>query len=175
MVNEVNSPPFFVDTREKYVKVGTQFSFPTAVDLDIPANRLSFSLSPAAPQGVSLDPVSGVCGWMPEAAQIGTHRFSVRVQDDGVPPLMAEQSFTVHVVPADQGLVWASIVRTQAGVQLRWTSVPGRSYRLEYKTRLSDANWTSLAERLTATDTTSMVGNNIGTAPQRFYRVVQLD
>jgi hypothetical protein len=171
----VNSAPFFVDTREKYVKVGTQLRFPTAVDLDIPANRLSFSLSPDAPPGVSLDPVSGVCGWTPEAAQMGTHQFSVRVQDDGVPPLTAEQSFIVQVVPADQGLVWASIVRTQAGVQLSWTSVPGRSYRVEYKTRLSDASWTSLVDRFTASDTTSMVANNIGANPQRFYRVVQLD
>jgi hypothetical protein len=175
IVNEVNSPPFFVDTREKYVKAGATLRFPTATDLDIPANRLTYSLSPDAPQGVSLDPVTGLCTWIPDSSQIGVRRFSIRVQDDGTPPLMAEQTFTVHVVAADQALVWATIVMTQTGVQLSWLSAPGHNYRVEFKTGLSDAAWTTLSDNIIATDDTLRVTDTIGPAPQRFYRVVQLD
>jgi hypothetical protein len=173
VVGEVNSAPYFVDTREKYVKVGSELRFPTATDLDIPANRLSFTLGPGAPPGVSLDPVSGICSWTPDASQVGTERFSMRAQDDGVPPLMAEQTFTVHVFPADKELIWALIVRTQTGVQLNWSSLPGRSYRIEYNTRLGNPTWTILTDNIVATGSITTATDDIGAAPQRFYRVVQ--
>jgi hypothetical protein len=175
MVNEVNSPPFFVDTREKYVKAGDTLRFPTAADLDIPANRLSYTLGVDTPPGVSLDPVTGLCTWVPDSSQIGVRRFSLRVQDDGTPPLMAEQTFTVHVVTADQALVWATIIRTQTGVQLSWVSASGHNYRVEFKTGLSDTAWTTLENNIPATGGTLTVTDTIGPAPQRFYRVVQLD
>jgi len=173
VVSEVNSPPYFVDTREKYVQVGSQLLFPTATDLDIPANHLSFILGPGAPAGVSLDPVTGVCTWMPNASQVGTMRFSVRAQDDGVPSLMAEQTFTVNVLPADQGLVWALITRTQTGVQLSWPSTPGRSYRVEYATGLFNPAWGILINNIVATGSITTAADDMGGITQRFYRVVQ--
>jgi hypothetical protein len=88
---------------------------------------------------------------------------------------MAEQTFTVHVVTADQALVWATIIRTQTGVQLSWVSASGHNYRVEFKTGLSDTAWTTLENNIPATGGTLTVTDTIGPAPQRFYRVVQLD
>ncbi|HYT58842.1 MAG TPA: tandem-95 repeat protein [Haliangiales bacterium] len=67
----------------------------------------------------------------------------------------------------------SSIAYDPAGfVTLAWPSVPGKTYRVSYKTSLSDSTWTPLGEDLTATDTTTsrsdyVVGN-------RFYSVQQL-
>ena len=90
------------------------------MDFDLPANTLSLSLGPGAPQGVSLDPLTGLCSWTPAESQVGTNHFSVRAQDNGTPSLMAEQTFTVRVLPADpaKDLIWLEILRTATGVRI---------------------------------------------------------
>src|SRR6185369_14922161 len=51
-------------------------------------NALTFSLDPGAPVGVSIDPSSGVLTWTPTEAQgPGSYSVTVRVTDDGSPPL----------------------------------------------------------------------------------------
>ena len=75
VVDEVNSAPVFVDTREKYVKVGSQLRFPTAMDFDIPANALTVALGPDSPKGLTLDPFTGLCVWIPELVTGGHQPF----------------------------------------------------------------------------------------------------
>ena len=101
----------------------------------------------------------------------------MRAQDDGTPALMAEQTFTVYVLPADQDkdLIWLEIMPTAAGARLSWSATVGRSYRVEYITDLSQTDWTLLGSNRVANGARIEVEDNIGRGVQRFYRIVQLD
>src|SRR5205807_958449 len=68
-----------------------------ASDADLPTNTLSFGLV-SAPTGVLLDANSGVLSWTPTEAQgPSTNLITLRVTDNGAPPLSATNSFTVVV------------------------------------------------------------------------------
>ncbi len=57
---------------------------------------------------------------------------------------------------------------------LSWNSFPGGIYRVDYKSGLSDAAWTPLIQRVTATDLTITISDNFAADPQRLYRVALL-
>jgi hypothetical protein len=66
-------------------------------------------------------------------------------------------------------------VRLVNGIaQLTWNAIPGKTYRLQYKPTLAATIWTDLLPDLTATATTASTTDAIGTAPQRFYRILVL-
>jgi len=80
-----------------------------ATDSDLPANKLTFSLQ-SAPDGMSLDPSSGVLTWTPtEAQRPSTNLITVVVTDDGTPPLSDTNSFTVAVNEVNSAPVLAPI------------------------------------------------------------------
>lgn len=54
---------------------------------------------------------------------------------------------------------------------LTWTSVPGRSYRLEYLSALTNTSWTDLSGNLTATGLNQ--STNDTPVGERYYRVVE--
>src|SRR5206468_4091303 len=73
-----------------------------ASDAHLPANTLAFSLV-SAPNGVILDPSSGVLTWTPTEAQgPSTNLITVRVTDNGAPQLSDTKSFTVVVIEANR-------------------------------------------------------------------------
>lgn len=57
-------------------------------------------------------------------------------------------------------------------VTVTWQSVAGKTYALEYKDRLEDANWTRLTGEVTAQAGTASKVDPSSTGPARFYRVV---
>lgn len=59
-------------------------------------------------------------------------------------------------------------------VQIAWTALPGRTYRVQYKSSLAAATWTDLQPDITAADSTASTTDAIGSAPQRYYRVLLL-
>ena len=59
-------------------------------------------------------------------------------------------------------------------IQLTWTAVPGRTYRLQFKLSLAAADWTDLLPDITATDSLASFTDPSGSAPQRFYRLLLL-
>jgi hypothetical protein len=68
-----------------------------ARDADVPS-VLSFSLDPGAPEGASIDPATGVFTWIPSEVQgPGSYPITVRVTDNGEPPLSDARTFTVTV------------------------------------------------------------------------------
>lgn len=73
---------------------------PTATDADLPANALVFSLDAGAPAGSVINATTGVFTWTPTLDQgPGTYAITVRVTDNGAPPLGDFE--TIQVTVAD--------------------------------------------------------------------------
>jgi hypothetical protein len=98
-VTEVNLAPTLSVPGAESVREEEELHFTvTAADADEPQNRLRFSLDPGAPSGASIDPVTGVFAWEPTESQgPGTFAVSIRVTDDGSPPLSTSRTATLLV------------------------------------------------------------------------------
>jgi hypothetical protein len=58
--------------------------------------------------------------------------------------------------------------------QLAWNTIPGQTYRLQYKPILAATNWTDLLPDITAIASNASATDPVGSAPQRFYRILLL-
>lgn len=75
-----------------------------------------------------------------------------------------------NTAPRLQSIIWGL-----QGVNISWSSKPGKTYRLEITGDLGAPNWTSLPGDVTATgNTESRLDDTIATTPLRFYRVLEL-
>ena len=110
VVNKVNSAPVLTVPPDKVIHgLATLVVTNFATDSDLPANKLTFSLR-SAPDGMSLDPSSGVLTWTPtEAQRPSTNLITVVVTDDGTPPLSDTNSFTVAVNEVNSAPVLAPV------------------------------------------------------------------
>jgi hypothetical protein len=97
----------------------------------------------------------------------------VRVTDSGSPALLATRTFTVTVVSPPRLL---GLTRPNNGIlSFNLAVTPGKHYRVQYKKNLGDAEWLPLGPDRTATGTTMLVEDVLGTDPNRFYCVLILD
>jgi hypothetical protein len=92
-----NTAPHIGSISDQTISAGSKLTVGNvAIDTDVPANTLTFSLA-TAPTGVAIDPVTGILTWTPTAAQVGKTQIQVKVSDNGVPSLSATNSFFVTV------------------------------------------------------------------------------
>jgi len=171
-VNEVNRAPVLEPVVHQTVRAGTTLIVTSiATDPDLPANRLVFSLGPGAPAGSAIDPVTGQLTWtVPADGERGTNTFTVRVSDDGTPPLGSEMSFTVGVVVP---LQIEAVALTDEGVALTWRASPGQTYQVEYKTDLRKVGWNTIPIAIAATNHQATFVDTLGAGPLKFYRIVE--
>jgi len=59
-------------------------------------------------------------------------------------------------------------------VLLSWPGLSGQMYQVQYKTNLTDASWLPLNAPAQGTGSELSLTNNLGGAPQRFYRLAIL-
>jgi hypothetical protein len=65
-----------------------------------------------------------------------------------------------------------SIHRTPpSDVELTWSAVIGRTYRVQYKADLTDPDWTDLSPDVSASGNTASLTDISAAGSQRFYRV----
>ena len=109
-ITDTNRPPVLGAITDPTGDELTAIAFTaTATDPDLPPDNLTFSLV-GAPAGASIDPVTGDFTWTPtEADGPGLYTFTVRVTDDGVPPLQDQQSVTVTVDEVNVAPVLAGV------------------------------------------------------------------
>jgi hypothetical protein len=82
----------------------------TASDPDLPANTLAFSIVGTPLPGMLLDPVTGAFSWTPSEDQgPGVYSVTIRVTDNGSPPLFNEKTFQISVAEVNQPPVLAPI------------------------------------------------------------------
>jgi PKD repeat protein len=94
-VPEDNLAPVLSPIGNKDVCVGHLLAFTAiATDPDIPANALTFSLDQGAPVGASITP-GGAFSWTPSI--FGVFQVTVRVTDDGTPPLSDSEALVISV------------------------------------------------------------------------------
>jgi len=98
-VREMNQTPRFAPASDVAIEEGQPIALNlAAVDDDLPPNELTYSLGAGAPDGVALDPATGVMTWVPREFQgPSTNVIGIHVTDDGRPSLGATQQVTIVV------------------------------------------------------------------------------
>ncbi len=118
-IREVNNPPVLIPANSATVGEGSHLSLTNrASDPDAGPQHLTFSLEPGAPDGVQLDPQTGVLNWTPTEAQgPGTYIVGLRVTDDGEPePLSTTGQVTVFVTENNTPPTLAALAERTAEV-----------------------------------------------------------
>jgi Tol biopolymer transport system component len=85
------------------------------------------------------------------------------------------QEFLAGTDPTNTGSILRVLTVTalSGGTTVLWSSVPGKSYRVQFKDSLDAATWSELTGVVTADSATaSAFDAGAGSAAQRFYRVV---
>jgi hypothetical protein len=147
----------------------------TAFDDDIPAPILTYSLL-QAPANAQID-TNGIITWTPTPAQVpSANAFQTVVSDNYNPSISATNLFTVFVQtqPTGDAPVIQSVSLSNSVATIAWSSKSGRTYRLQYKSNLSDSQWIDIPPDLAASGDTASASDSTSGIPQRFYRVVLL-
>ncbi|MBU6399153.1 MAG: hypothetical protein KGS61_02445 [Verrucomicrobia bacterium] len=99
VVHKVNHAPVLAPIASQAAAVLTPVLVSaSAQDPDLPPDLLTFSLDPGAPPGASINPTNGLFVWVPTQAQgSSTNLVTVRVTDNGLPPLSDTQTFAIVV------------------------------------------------------------------------------
>ena len=168
-VNEVNSAPTLAAIINRIVHAGTLVTFTnSAIDPDLPANNLSFSLDAGAPPTASVGGSSGVFTWLTSDLDVGsTNGITVRVTDNGAPTLSDTDTFSVAVL-ARPTIESASV--SGSDFVIAWSAIPGTKYRVQYKNNLEDADWTDLILDVMVSGTFVSFSDLLGNT-QRFFRI----
>jgi hypothetical protein len=176
VVNEVNlAPRLPVQTDRFLVGVQTLVVTNTGWDLDWPPNGLSYQLV-GAPLGAAID-AAGIITWTPTPAQLPSTNMIATVISDYNPwavnsqHLSATNSFivTFTAVPAFRTV---STVLSNGVVSITWESVPGQTYRVQYKDSLTAENWVALPPDVLASGPTASATDALTAGQLRVYRVM---
>jgi len=144
-----------------------------ASDPDQPLQSLAFSLDPGSPTNAVIQSNTGLFSWDTELVDApSTNQITVRVSDDGVPPMSATATFTVSVLPRPN--VTAIESAGNGGCKITFVTVPGKNYRVDFKDDLNATDWQILEPESTATGESLSITDPTVQA-QRFYRIVVLD
>jgi hypothetical protein len=166
-VNEVNAAPVLAPIPGQTNHLGGTFqAVLRASDSDWPANALTFSLQDT-PIGVTLE--GALISWTPAPWQVpSTNGFLVVVRDDGSPARSAVQQVTWVVLPP---LEITSLTRQGTNATLRWSSIPGHTYRIQSAPSIDNPAWTDFGEAITASSAEELIAFPM-TEDRRFFRVV---
>lgn len=168
-----NTAPVVGAISDKFVHVGQTVQF-TAIATDAQSEwqTLTFSLT-NSPTGASIHPTSGAFLWtITNVPAPGTNSVTVRITDDGTPPLSNAETFTV-VVSGQPQFTGAS-PQPDKQIQISFGTLLGRTYQVQFKDSLTNVTWASLGESIVGTGLPAIISDDITGSPQRFYRLIVL-
>ncbi len=173
-VAEVNRAPVLSPISNQTVNAGSLLTFTArAADSDVPTNTLTFTLDAGAPAGAQITS-AGVFSWTPAAGSAtSTNNITVRVTDNGMPPLSDAKPFAVAVVGAPR--ITTITQTTNRVVTIGWQSFPGKTYRVQYSDLLRAGSWSGPATNIVAAGSATAFSEDTTGQSQRFYRVLQVD
>jgi hypothetical protein len=165
-----NNPPVLAAISDRTIAEGVTLTITNvATDPDSPPQVLTFSLGPGAAPNATVNATNGVFSWTPTQGEVGSNAFGVVVTDNGLPNLSDAKTFTVNVLARP---VLETIAISNNSATLTWSAIPGTTYRLQFKTNLTDTIWGDLIPDVTATGATASTSDPFGTNDMRFYRVL---
>jgi hypothetical protein len=179
-VTNYNTPPSFPFIADQFASPGgrTTNINARAIDPDSPPQTLIYAVE-SGPVGAEINQ-AGLFRWIVPANQLpGDYLITLRATDNGIPPRSGSTTFTVTI----QGAITPTgtplpLIRSVAGPngQITFTidTIAGRTYRVFYSDDLTGAVWTQLDRDFVAANVYASI-SDILTAPQRFYRVQQVD
>jgi hypothetical protein len=143
----------------------------TAVDNDIPAQALTFSLTNSPPDA-ALNPTNGAFNWIPSGAPgTVTNSITVVVTDNGNPPRNDSKTFLIVANDLSAGAPLFSA----NGISLNWNAIAGLTYRVQFKNNLTDADWSDLPGDIIASNNVALKLDSAAiTNTTRFYRIIAL-
>ena len=166
-VSAPNAPPEIAPLANRILHVGG-FLNVECIATDAQSNALTFSLD-AAPAGAVINATNGLLVWPSTVEDLNTtNLFTVRVTDDGVPPLSGTQSFLTTVVALPMIL---SIAISDDVAELTWTAIPDQAYRLQFKDEWTAADWTTASPEVVADGFSASSTNVISGQNWRFFRI----
>lgn len=115
---------------------------------------------------------NGSFTYTPTAGFFGTDTFIYQANDGSTNVGTARVTITVINPNPPPVITYISLSNLLA--TLKWSSISGRTYRLQYKTNLLDLNWIAVSPDLLATGAVATATNGVGNASRRFYRVTLL-
>jgi hypothetical protein len=168
-----NTPPVLTAIPDHIIRLGQTVSFQAmATDGDLPPQTLTFTLGGTPPLGAMITS-GGHFTWTPSPAQTpGSYNITVVVTDNGPGALSNMDTFSVEVRPPPVAMVSGS---DGMSISISFDTIPGRSYRVDYKTHINDPAWLPLNAPIVAPGTSMEITDNFGGEPQRFYKVFQVD
>jgi hypothetical protein len=164
-----NAPSLNVITN-RFVHLGQTLQLTaTATDADSWYQTLAFSLT-NSPVGAAINAASGTFTWtVTNVPAPGTNSVTIRVTDNGTPPMSDAKTFLVLIQPP---LQFASATSDGSGnLNFTFNSLPGQSYQLTCKNNLEDPQWTPIGPPMAGTGGTMTLSNSISAQPQQFYRI----
>jgi hypothetical protein len=172
----MNSAPTLSSITDRTVTAGIAVLITNSVtDADLPANSFTYTLEPGAPAGASIDSLTGIFSWTPSTNQApSTNIITIRVTDNGSPPMSDTSSFTLTVNPPSTLRLTSIAVAANGEVTITWNSQAGKQYRVEYSDSLPNPSWSRLGD-YSATGGSTSATNTAPGASQRYYRVLQLN
>jgi len=168
-----NTPPVIAAIGTRTATLGQPFSFTISASDAQAGQTITYSIVSGAPAGATLDANSGLFTWNSAFSMIpGTNSVTVRATDSGVPPLSDDETFTLIGLPP------APTVGINGNqISIGFQTIPGKTYRVEYKDDLNAGAWQRLNNQDYAAGaaTSLTVNDNLTGSAQRFYRIAQLD
>ena len=125
----------------------------------------------ALPGGLALDSFTGAITGVPTA--VGTFAFTIELRDydPQTPPLTRALTLRIEATP----FLITAVEKSGADMLVKFTTIAGRTYRLEYKDDLPGATWTTLAASVSGTGNVVPVTDpGAASLPKRFYRAVEM-
>ena len=99
--------------------------------------------------------------------------ITVRVTDNGFPPLSDTSTFSITVLSSATFRVTGVTMDGNGNVMLTWDAEPGKTYRVLYKTDLNQQTWSPIVDIAATASSLSVVDNTTGDA-QRYYLIQML-
>lgn len=166
-----NTRPALAEIGTHYVYVGQLLRFTvTATDAESAFQTLSFSLEPGAPAGAAIGSLNGVFTWLANVPPWSTNTATIRVSDDGQPPLSATATFAMVVLPLPQIQMGAE---AGGAWRISFPTLPGQMYQIEYKSDLAEVAWNLLTAPIVG-DGSVFAVTDPAPGSQRYYRLVVL-
>jgi len=95
-VNAVNDAPSITSRPGETIRVWAMYTYDVEAEDPDPEDTLVYSLI-AKPDGMTIDPATGLIEWRPTSAQAGTYDVQIKVADSNSVPASDTQSFALTV------------------------------------------------------------------------------